>query len=264
MKTVERLLPGRRIGTTSYIFPAGETAKESYEKNIELLAPHIGIIQLLLLGRDYGDIWQDKAWLNSLVQMKLEYGLDFVVHLPLDLHIWPDMNEKHFAIMKKLLGNLESLEPSGYVLHLEKSDGLKAERYIPCQRDKEFFGRLMDRLASLGKYPFLFENTHYDLCFFAEEIYASPFGVCFDIGHWWLLGRKGEDFFQSFQNRIRLVHVHGIQGEKDHQSLAVLSSERLQQVLSFEKHVPLIIEVFSLADLVSSLIILKSMEKEVK
>lgn len=262
MKTVEGLLPGKRIGTTSYIFPVGETDRESYEKNIELLAPHIRIIQLLLLGREYLDIWQEEAWVSSLGRMRQEYGLDFVVHLPLDFHLWPEMNEKHLSELEKLLGCLESLQPLGYVLHLEKSDGRKAEKYIPCLRDKEAFGRLMKKLASLGEYPLLFENTHYDLTFFAEEVASSPFGVCFDVGHWWLSGKDERIFVESFGKKIRLFHLHGVKDQRDHQSLAVMDETRLHVVFSLVGHIPAIIEVFSLADLVSSLIILKSMEEE--
>ncbi len=190
MKTVERLLPGWRIGTTSFLVDWGETVRESYEYNLSLLASHVSLVQLLLLGKHYLDIWKDDAWLGDLREFQKMWGMEFVVHLPLDLHLWPVMDGEDRKRLERLLKRLEVISPVGYVLHLETGDGVKAEPYIPRTEDRAGFVRLLRGLEGMGDYPILFENTHYDLSFFSAEILDSPFGVCLDVGHWWLLGKE--------------------------------------------------------------------------
>ncbi|MCX7882899.1 MAG: hypothetical protein N2314_06735 [Brevinematales bacterium] len=260
MKTLSWLFPGRRIGTTSYIFPFGETPQQSYEKNLELLGPHVEFVQLLLLGREYTDMWDDALWVESVVALKEAYNLGIVVHLPLDLHLWPKLDEKHLNVLERLLWNLAPLQPFAYVLHLDTSDGM-AQPYFPCSQEKRFFHRLLKRLEYLGKYPLVFENTQYDLTFFRDEILCSPFGVCFDIGHWWLLGRDEREFLESFGERVKLFHLHGVRGAEDHLSLAVMEEKRLERVLSLVGETPTVIEVFSLQELLSSLVMWKNVEK---
>ncbi len=61
---------------------------------------------------------------------------------------------------------------------------------------------------------------------------------------------------------MRLVHLHGLENGKDHRSLVVLSSERMNRTLTLIRDVPVIIEVFSLEDFLSSLMVWNLYEKE--
>ncbi|URA09346.1 cobamide remodeling phosphodiesterase CbiR [Thermospira aquatica] len=255
MKTVEKLLPGWQIGTTSYLVDWGETVKESYEYNLSLLAPHVSLVQLLLLGKHYLDLWEDDAWLFFLKEFQERWDMSFVVHLPLDLHLWPVREREDMKLLAHLIRRLDVFSPIGYVLHLERSDGLRSEPYVPRREDKGAFRGLLKELEDLGEYPIVLENTHYDLSFFSEEILLSPFGVCFDVGHWWLLGKEIEDFWKKLGSRVRLVHFHGIDGGKDHRSLGVLSEEKLKRTLPLIRNLPVILEVFSFKDFLSSIVV---------
>jgi len=257
MKTVERLLPGWRIGTTSYIFTETSMPRQSYEENIALLGPHVSFIQLLLLGKGYLDIWFDDAWIDRLRVWKTRLGIDLVVHLPLDIHLWPETEEEDVRFLDRLLRQLAPLDASSYVLHLDMGDGRHALPYEPREGDRGAFRRLLDRLARWQEYPLLFENTGWDLLFFAREIEESPFGVCFDVGHWWLQGGDERVFCDRLGEKIRLVHLHGVSHGRDHLSLSVLPEWQLRRALSVVRYFPLVIEVFSLKDLVSSLVMMK-------
>jgi len=262
MSTVGRVLPGCLVGTTSYLVGEGSSLQESYEANLRLLSSHVDMVQLLLLGKEYVDVWGEWQFVQRLSMIQSEGGFRFVVHLPLDLHFWPVWEEWDKERLLWLVGCLERLSPLAYVLHLDRGDGVKAQPYTPSEKDREGFCRMLDMFSDFGGVPLLFENTGYDLTFFSEEIGSSPFGVCFDVGHWWLLGREIVEFLKLFEKKIHLLHVHGVLGENDHQPLAVLSEERLQEIVSLMKQFPTVVEVFSLQDFVSSVVCLASIWNE--
>lgn len=257
MKTLESLFSEWRLGTTSYVFTDGNTVRESYETNIMFLGPHVRIIQLLLFGKDFLFEWEDDAWVERVDDLKKQYDLVYVIHLPLDFHLWPAVDEADLQRLWWIVERTKPLQPIGYILHLDRNDGLYTQSYIPVTEEKREFRRLLERLEDMKDVPFLFENTSYDLSFFHNEIRHSPFGVCFDVGHWWLLGKEVEEFVIKLGDRVKLLHVHGVRGGRDHMPLSVLGEKHLQEVCWLMERYPAVLEVFSLEDLLFSLMALK-------
>ena len=102
---------------------------------------------------------------------------------------------------------------------------------------------------------------------YAVEILSYPFeevhdivaeyglSICLDIGHVMRIGGDPTDLFDTYRERISVIHLHGYVGEKDHLPLDVLRDEELSVVFDicgrFSGAVCL--EVFSLKYLQRSL-----------
>ncbi len=76
-----------------------------------------------------------------------------------------------------------------------------------------------------------------------------------DVGHLILNGYDVIRFYQRYENRISIIHLHGVRGSRDHESLEYLPAGLLQSFLSVlqEYRGTVSLEVFSYNTLLSSL-----------
>jgi sugar phosphate isomerase/epimerase len=95
----------------------------------------------------------------------------------------------------------------------------------------------------------------WDAAAYAPVVEALPVGLTADVGHFWLQGIDPLAFLEKWNERVRVVHLHGI-AARDHASVALVPPDRLDPVI---EHLHqrfagvLTLEVFNRKDLASSL-----------
>ncbi|MDR3114419.1 MAG: TIM barrel protein [Treponema sp.] len=118
-----------------------------------------------------------------------------------------------------------------------------------------------------GKHRFLLENTRLSRFEALLEYLPEEVGICMDTGHLLLEGQMPEAFYRRFKERIREIHLHGLDHEKaridgrlpDHRPL------RLEEPW-FKETVPFLtdftgtvnLEVFSWEEVLESLGVLQA------
>ena len=221
-----------RIGTTSYIIPSDILPNARY------LADKVDDIELVLFEVEDGSgNLPDEDVLNALQVIATQNDLTYTVHLPLDLQLGGDDEQKTSSIQKALdvIERTSLLQPFAYVLHLDgrtvcTSFGSQAWQ-IWNQRSKDALGEL----AGLMEYPDLLavENLdRYPPEFWDDILNGAPVSRCIDIGHLWLDGHDPLPYLQKHIARARVLHLHGV-AERDHQSLAYVAPEELERIVRF-------------------------------
>ena len=115
-----------RIGTTSFIYPAG------YTENVARLGPHVDEIEILMF-ESHPDSRPTRQLVRDLAAQAETLSLTYNIHLPTDLDLThPDPSRRHNAcrILREFIASLMPLEPSVYVLHLPPPDGIRTAEHL--------------------------------------------------------------------------------------------------------------------------------------
>lgn len=252
------------IGTTSYIYPVEE---DNLVENCRRLAADFPFIQLLYFGRDYLDELTAPRQIDILEGLRRETGVEYIVHLPSDLGLYHKrIHPKSRTALRRIEDLLPRLSPKYAVLHLDPYEGFETPPFQPANGEEfrerlEQFRQEYQSLAAIT----LIENTGYSLLPFRRSIADSGFGVCLDMGHVARFENASliPDYAAGFQENIRLIHMHGFDGAKDHISLGKTPPGLFRSMTETAAglNVPVILEVFSENDLRGSL---EALEKETK
>lgn len=249
-----------RIGTTSYIIPA------DILPNVQFLAPQVDDVQLVLFETDeYGSNLPDAALCAQLNELAAAHGMTYTVHLPLDLRLGDGGDAGHVSLAKarRVIEATADLHPYAYTVHLDGRDlgpGLPAHA---LRRWQDASRAALEIVCGWLDAPerLCVENLEaWDPEAFAPVVAALPVSRTIDIGHLWLQGVDPLDHLGRWLDRARVSHLHGI-NQRDHASLAHMSDTQLDRVLASlvaRFSGVLTLEVFSEADLVSSLAALRA------
>jgi sugar phosphate isomerase/epimerase len=248
-----------KIGTTSFIYP------DSYVQNVKILAPYLDEIELILFESTPNSLPSNHE-IKKLFSLSNEYDLSYNIHLPLDISLGaPDFSIRHFAIetIKQVMDLTASLSPTSYTLHLPYGEtDFENER---IKRWKELTYHSMDTLCHFGFNSRIIsiETLNYPIEWVEDILIDFNLSVCMDLGHLILYGFDMKNVFDRFKNRISIIHLHGANGSRDHQSLDLLSKSNLKTILQMLKQFKGIvsIEVFSYEYLNASLKYLESVWK---
>ena len=203
-------------------------------------------------------------------------NLGFHVHLPLD-YDWTTGAEEVFSLTTRLLQKVQFLRPDKFVLHppinekdLDRFASLWTDRFGKRGRGETERRRsgetgsgkngeitALERSGVLKGQNLLVENIdENDLTGCWDVVCAKNLGVCLDLGHilaydqWSLLD------LPTLWERVRLLHVYGLEKDKKHYGLEELNEEGkelLRYILDRVRGgITLVLEVFSLAEFVSS------------
>jgi sugar phosphate isomerase/epimerase len=253
------LQPPFRLGTTSYILP------DDILPNVRFLAGRIQDIELVLFEVDDGP--QSTSNLPSpdviaeLIALAKAYDLTYTIHLPLDLRLGADGDERHLSLVKarRVIDRVRALSPWAYVLHLDGKEvrhGTTPEQLLRWQAQST---RALEIVSDWVGSPerLAVENLEgYPLDFLTPVLDRVPVSRCVDIGHLWLDGHDPLPYLRAALPRVRVIHLHGLAG-RDHQSLAHMPPDKLNPVLQCLWHEAytgvLTLEVFGEADFYSSL-----------
>jgi sugar phosphate isomerase/epimerase len=249
-----------RLGTTSYIIPAGLAANARY------LVDYVEDMELVLF--DLEDGTSNLPGPDELAELRAmgEHGLSYTVHLPLDLRLAEGLDEQHASLLKarQAIECTRGLDPWAYVLHLDGRDLLAAQRTgdatlaaVAAWQAQAVRALEIVAVWAGGHERLAVENLeHYPLDFILPVIERVPVSRCVDVGHLWLDGHDPLPYLRAALPRTRVIHLHGL-AERDHQSLAHVSSNRLNPVIALllaERYAGVLtLELFGEDDLHSSL-----------
>jgi sugar phosphate isomerase/epimerase len=76
------------------------------------------------------------------------------------------------------------------------------------------------------------ENLFYPFAWCEPFLEKYQLGVCLDAGHLTLTGGNVAGHFRQYADRIRVIHLHGTQGGRDHLPLTVMPNGWLREFLN--------------------------------
>ena len=249
-----------RLGTTSYIIPADILPNARY------LAGKIRDIELILFEVDDGpNNLPSSEVIDELLQIAGQHDLTYTVHLPLDLKLGEDGSQQDQSLVKakRVIDCTRGLDPWAYVLHL---DG----RSVRTSTDAGLIKRWQDQSVHAlelvaewtgGAEKLAVENLEtYPLDFIQPVLDRIPVSQCVDIGHLWLDHHDPIPYLDAALPRTRVIHIHGV-ADRDHRSLAFMPQEKVSQIwdelIRANYEGVLTLEIFSEADFISSLEVIK-------
>ena len=240
-----------KLGTTSYIYPAG------YTHNVTMLGPYVDEIELLLF-ESAPDSLPSTQEIKKLLLLSKEFDLNYNVHLPIDISLGePDPSIRHSAVetLKQVVDLTAPLSPSTCTLHLSYDEkGSEPER-IKKWQDRLY--RSVGQFIISGVTPEMIsvETLTYPIGWVENILNDFNLSVCMDLGHLMVYGFDMETVFNKYCHRTSIIHLHGVENHKDHLSLDRLSKERAKIVTRILKRFTGVVslEVFSYPHLKDSL-----------
>lgn len=244
---------------------------EDLVHNVEILSGLVKDIEVVLFHTPGLNNIPTCREINRLREIRDCNEISFTVHFPASLEPAAeskDLREESLEIAAEIVGRFSCLHPRHYILHLPFSKPTLVAIpgcYFPWKLTEEWnqwshradealerFGRLLGPADSL-----LVENINYSPRFLEPFWRKGLCDFCLDMGHL-LLGREAvSEILEQYLQVTRVIHLHGVEGFKEHISLACLPPRQLQGWLQMLKKAAyqgvITLEVFDPQDLEESL-----------
>jgi hypothetical protein len=182
--------------------------------------------------------------------------------LPTDLAISAhDVRQQQSAVetFKNVIQRLMPLTPSVFCLHVPYNENDNQTTTVDTWRDRVRSN--MERLLSSGidGRAISIETLDYPLEFIEDIIVDLNISVCMDVGHLLLQGNDIVDVFNRFSSNLSIIHLHGVESNRDHLSLDRLPEQYINPIIEILKRFRGIVslEVFSYTNLKPSLHVLE-------
>lgn len=255
-KSYKRAFPFS-IGSTSFIYP------DHVIPNVELLGPCLDEIEIILF-ESAEESLPSKDNINTLMRLAGELELTYNIHLPIDVSVTGLSEDANAAAVEKLIRVADltlPLSPTTWTLHLpfDKRMGDDHQRWLDnaLKNTQKFLTAGMDpKSVSIETLDYPFEWAEP----VADELGCS---VCIDLGHLFRFGFDAKNVFDRNAERTSIIHLHGVEGGRDHVSLGRLGPGHSAVAADILEHFEGVvsIEVFSFDNLRDSLETLEKMEK---
>lgn len=218
-----------RIGVPSFVIP------DTRDKNVQyIIDNNIADEVELLFMESVGEYdFPERREIEALAEFDVFYN----VHLPYDVDLstaagW-DMIDKFYKELKVLNPHCWTVHPSG---------------------DEHLFSEHLTGFVENKEIVLTVENIENDF-HYLDLVMKTPAYICCDIGH---LVHQGEDvssFLKKYGEKIKLFHIHGVNGNKDHSSLIYLDKKIINTVFEFaqKKDISVNVEIFGEEKLLESL-----------
>ncbi|BBO88450.1 cobamide remodeling phosphodiesterase CbiR [Desulfosarcina ovata] len=213
------------LACPSFIYRAG------YAENVRHLAPFVDEIELLFFESRFADSLPSQELIRELADLGREGDITYNVHLPTDIHPGHRQTaerEKAVRVLGAFIDRCLPLSPSTFTLHLNRDpadhDIDRWQAATAASLTEVLAGRLTGRRISV-------ENLDDTFHLAAPVIDALDLSVCMDMGHLMVYGENLNSFFDRWQSRIAIVHLHGVIGSHDHLPLDRLSSGRMARIV---------------------------------
>lgn len=240
-----------KIACPSYIYP------DAVIPNVRALGPHVDEIELILFESKPQSLPTEKE-IKELKKLSNDLDVTYNIHLPLDLHLGnTDTAERKKAVetLKGIFSLTAPLNPTTHTLHLIGEGSID-----DGENRKGWKLRISESLKTLladgiSGASVSIETLSYPLDWIQDIIHAFDLCVCMDVGHLLLRDIPLSETIDRYEERLSIIHLHGVDGKKDHQSIDTLSDaarDLLFDVLSRFQGV-VSIEVFSFDKLSESL-----------
>jgi sugar phosphate isomerase/epimerase len=161
-------------------------------------------------------------------------GLTYTVHFPIDRKLGsPDAAERDGMVgkVRQIMERVKPLPVHSYILHPEGicANAAAAEVLLWQRNLREATLRCID-----GQEParFALENLGFPFHWCDPLLDELPLAVCMDIGHLWRYGAAIAPHWQTYGQRVRVIHLHGERNGRDHISLQDTGPDRRSDVMS--------------------------------
>ena len=225
--------------------------------NVRLIGPYVDEIELLLFESKPGSLpsRKDICTLNNLSET---YDITYNIHLPTDIFLgdpYPNIRQHAVNTVVKVMDLVSSLSYSTCTVHLEYNN--KTVNKTEIKKWQQRIWQSMAQLIASGikSESISIETLMYPFEWIEKIIREFNFSVCIDIGHLILLKTDFKDIFNQYQNITSIIHLHGVQRDRDHMPLDTISKEHMTSVMKILTHFTrsVSLEVFSYSHLVHSL-----------
>ncbi len=231
--------PSLLFGTTSYVLPA------DLLPNVRLLAPYVDDIELILFEGEASNL-PSRASVREIGAIAAAAGCGFTVHLPLDAGIGEDDGPDRRRAQETCLRVIDltmALEPHAFVVHPELplryhpalGEAPEPLHSLPLDEHRAWqqnLGESLGRLASeTGPFPLAVENLQFPFEWVRPLLEEHDLGVTLDVGHLLVHGGDVQRHVEEFGRRLTVVHLHGLDGRRDHQEIGRFDTAELHQML---------------------------------
>ncbi len=241
-----------KICTTSFIYP------DHYIPNVKMLGPYMDEIELLLFESKGRDALPSRSVISELVSLAGEFDLSYNVHLPTDISI-SDLNTERqrdaVETMVRVIERIHPLYPSALILHIPYID-----ESLTDDNAKNWLDRVYKNLEKIiseieNRKIIAIETLEYPLELIEAVIVDLDLVICLDLGHLMVYDYDVKEVFKKYEYKTSVLHLHGVENNRDHIRLSRLSPKLIETVLWVLKRFTGVvsIEVFSYEDLISSL-----------
>lgn len=257
-----------RLGATSYIIP------DDLLPNARFLAPHVQEMQLVLFDLPDGrSNLPTAAEVAALAAWGAAADLTYTVHLLHDLRLQDEAGQPHPSLTSacSLMARTRALAPWAWVAHLDGREVLRADTSsVGLGAWQDATVQAVDAVvacAGAGERLAVENLEGYPPDFVTPVVMQTTAARCVDVGHLWLDGHDPVLSLRAAWPRLRVVHLHGVQG-RDHCSLAHVAPARLDavvQLLLVEGFTGVLtLEIFGEEDFWSSLAALEASLRRVR
>lgn len=221
-----------RLGAPSFVFP------DDVVPNVRKLADFVDDIEIVLFESDAIAPLPDSRAVAELGKMAADKDLSYTVHLPLDADPGrSDPEERRDSVGKILraIARMAPLDPRAYVIHFPApADSGKPG---PAAKWRDALSRSAADFRHAGVDPARLCVENLDVPFEPLSGFAAEagFSVCLDVGHARLYGHALRPLLERRPERIRVVHLHGVENGRAHRSPGALDPESVATLREFLK-----------------------------
>lgn len=231
-----------RLGTTSFIYPAG------WLDNVRRLAGRVRDVELLCF-EAHG--LPDANELAGLIDEKHHADLSYTVHTPLAASLAsedPARRRQGIDEVTRVIEHMRPVDPFAFVVHVYFGDeeGGAPPADLDAWRERAFssLNTLLDR--GIDNRTLCIESLDYDLKHIAPVVSSLGLNYALDVGHMHRDGRSLTSALTKYLPQTRVIQWHGTDTERDHKSLVhypedqaltllrVLHNEHYNGVLTLE------------------------------
>jgi len=250
-KSYKGLFPFK-ICTTSFIYP------DHYIPNVKMLGPYLDEIELLLFESTGCDALPSRSVIAELGRLAGEFDLSYNVHLPTDISISDlnlDRQRDAVETMVRVIELVQPLCPSALILHVPYIDGSLKDDNVPSWQDRVY--KNLEKILSVveNRKIIAIETLEYPLELLEAVLVDLDLAICLDLGHLMVYDHDVKKVFNKYGLKTSVLHLHGVENNRDHTTLNRLSPELTETVLWVLKRFTGVVsmEVFSYENLTSSL-----------
>jgi sugar phosphate isomerase/epimerase len=226
---LRRRLPFR-LGTTSYIYPAGILP------NVRSLKNRVEDIEIVLFESDEVSNYPSPSEVGELAAIGEQSGVSYTVHLPLDVFLGdPDRRIRQRSAGKCLraIAATSRLKPHAYILHCQGTPESDHRQWL----DESWLIRLDHSIVEILDHieaPRLLcaETLSYPFQLVEDLTERRGLGICLDVGHVLLYHQPLDLYLQRYLPRTRVIHLHGNSDGRDHLDLSRLPAMTLDLLFS--------------------------------
>jgi sugar phosphate isomerase/epimerase len=253
------------IGATSMVYG------EDLIHNVEILSDLVKDIEIVLFHTPELNNIPSCREIERIKEIGGRKGLSFTVHFPASLEPASEkrnLMEESLEIAAEAVARFSCLHPRHYILHLPFSRPTLVAipgfyfSWKPTEEWHQWSHRAEEALERINRLlgpadSLLIENINYSPRFLEPFWQKGLCAFCLDIGHLLLGGEAVSEVLNQYLPVTRVIHLHGVDGFKEHISLSCLPPRPLQSWFRMLKKAAyqgvVTLEVFDPLDLEESL-----------